>query len=97
MRIEGKTAVFKTEDRLFDLEKSGVKPYTVRILELGEYSRLLDTGIHRVRIEHAELPNNWFECDFVSATTLGKMLGRIFVGIAWNPKSCMDERFPEEK
>lgn len=87
MRIEGKTVFLKTDDRLFGIEKSGEKPYTVRIMEHNEFYALVDTGIKRVRIGHARIYNEWFERDFVSAIMLGEMLGRLFVGIAWDPRS----------
>lgn len=86
MRIEGKTVVLKTDNSLFGLEKNGKKPYTVRILEPTEFYALVDAGIERVRIEHALDPRVFFERDFVSAIMLGQMLGRVFAGIAWNPR-----------
>ena len=86
MRIEGKTVVFKTDDRLFGVERSGRKPYTVRILEIEAFYALEVADIERVRIERAGYPNQFFVRDFFSVAMLGEMLGRVFAGIAWNPR-----------
>ena len=96
MKISGKTVYLKTNNRLYEVEKSGEKPYTVRILEPNEFYALVNAGIKRVRVEHALDERVFFERDFVSAFMLGEMLGRIFTGIAWKPESCTDERFPKE-
>ena len=88
MRIEEKTAFFKTDDGLFGVEKSGEKPYTVRILDSREVRALMRAAIETVRIEHELEPQVFFERRIVSVFKLGDILGKTLVGIAWKG-GCM--------
>lgn len=92
MRIEDGVVIFKTENRIFDVEKNGKKPYTVRIMNEKELYALMDVRVKRVRIEHAESGNEWFEHDILSAVVLGKIFGQPLVGIAWDPRSGQNEK-----
>lgn len=87
MKIEGKTVVFKTTNRWYGAEKSGNKPYTVQILEEGEFYSLAGAGIERVRIVHTGDERVFFERKFLSAFPLEFVFGKVLAGIAWDPRT----------
>lgn len=88
MRIEGKTVVFKTIDKLFDAEEKGIKPYTVRILENEAFNALRKENVERVQIRRVGVPYKIFERDITSIVVLGEVAGRLLVGIAWDPRTA---------
>ena len=86
MQIEGKTVVFKTANRWYGAEKSGNKPYTVRIMEEEEFYDLAGADIERVRIVHTGDERVFFERYFLSAFPLEFIFGKVLAGIAWKPE-----------
>lgn len=97
MRIEEKTVVFKSSNRWYGAEKSGNKPYTVRILEEGEFYGLAGAGIEQVRIVHVLDERAFFVRKFLSAYPLEFVFGKIVAGIAWDPRTEMKRTKEEER
>lgn len=95
MKIDGKTVILKTNKRFFDVEESGEKPYTVRLMDPDEFFALDKSGVDRIRIEHPEDPKIfYFVRKLRSVYSLGGILGQALVGIAWIHEE--DKELPEQ-
>jgi hypothetical protein len=51
MKLKNKTVIFRSNNKLYPLEKSGIKPNTVRILTSIESQKLIHTQPKHIRID----------------------------------------------
>ena len=84
MRIEGDTVVFKSTSDMYRAEASGIKPYTIRILDARESKELCNSDVRHITIEDVEDPKRrYFSRDIVDIYHHGSVLGKELVSIAW--------------
>ena len=95
MNIDGDKVIFETDEGFYNPERTGLKPYTIRILDPVKHHILMGAGIKTIRIEHSTSETFiYFERKIHSIYTLAEVLGKILVGIAWiheEEKECSME------
>lgn len=86
---DGTTVSFKTEpEELFQLEKSGAKSNTVRILDYDEYQQLKKSNPKKIIIQYQQ------EIFFRTITNIyvtEDVLGKVIVVFSWTNKSKKKE------
>jgi len=83
MRIYN-TVVFKSEKKMYDLEKSGKKTNTVRVLDRDEMEklRLSESTPTRIVIKNA-VTERGFERDITDISVIGELCGKTIVVFSW--------------
>lgn len=85
MLITGKTVKFKSIDTLYVKEKSGIKPYTIRILTVQEMHAFSECSPTRIRVVQSKTAGHeFFEREIADISLIGKFVGRYMLGIAWS-------------
>ena len=81
---DGTTVTFKTGPKvLFEAEKSGAKPNTVRILDYDEYLQLVKANPKKILIQHQQ---EIFLRTITHVYVTEDVLGKVIVVISWNEK-----------
>jgi hypothetical protein len=83
MRIshDGSTVSFKTEPKeLFEAEKSGAKPNTVRIVDQDEYIRLVKANPKKIIVQHQQ---EIFLRTITNIHATEGVFGKVIVVISW--------------
>jgi len=75
MRIEGSTIIFKSDEWFYLKEKHGVKPNTVRVLNVDEYNKIMKTGLKKIRIVHKQNPEEYFEREITDISDISPIVG----------------------
>ena len=84
MLISGETVKFKSIDTLYVKEKSGIKPYTIRILTVQEMHAFRESSPTWIRIVQSKTAGHeYFEREITDTSLIGKFIGRYMLGIAW--------------
>jgi hypothetical protein len=85
MNIEGDTLVFRSAPEWYEIERSGKKPNTVRLLDWDEVEAVAKTDIKHIRIEHAGTKGTCFTRDVLGLWNLGGVLGKTLFMACWKP------------
>ena len=84
MRIEGNTVIFRSYPSMYEVEESGVKPNTVRILDFCETSQVIENWdkLTHIRIEEVGHDRS-FTRELTDITELGELLGKDVFVFSW--------------
>lgn len=84
MKIEGETVIFMTDKDMYNNERRGDKPYTIRIMTHEGYVSLFSNPLTKIRIvETFATKGASFERHIHSIFRIGEIFGHVLVGIAW--------------
>ena len=91
MILTSDAVVFKSADDWYELERSGDKPATVRVMTLGECTALMLQRPPAIEIRHADYPTLTFTREILSMHVVDGVLpgcqvvGSAVVLICWRP------------
>ncbi len=85
MKIDGDTIIFKSNRKEFDVEESGEKSNTVRILDGDELDKLKQsTTPKHIRIICANNPEQMFTRRLTNIMKIGELLGAKILIFSWS-------------
>jgi len=85
MRIEGDTIIFRSAPNWYEVEKSGEKPNTLRLLDWHEVTEIAGTDLRKVRIEKNDGKES-FTRPVGRIFNLEPLLGKTLVMVCWSPR-----------
>lgn len=86
MKIEGHVVEFKSTDQNYELEVTGQKSNTVRLLTRAEHVELAESlgFLTEIRIVHSEYPEVFaFVRKLTNVLLIGEMVGHALVVFSW--------------
>jgi hypothetical protein len=88
MRVadDGTTIIFRSTSEWFELERSGLKPNTIRLLDKAEYDLLTIADCRKVRIAHVDDAYPPFTRDITFAGRLDWVLGKVLYMVCWTAR-----------
>ena len=88
MRTYHDTIIFRSTSEWYELERTGAKPNTVRLIDKSEYDQLTTYNYRRVRIECTDgNEDKGFTRDIVWAGRLDWVLGKVLYMVCWRDAS----------
>ncbi|OPZ41513.1 MAG: hypothetical protein BWY94_02409 [Actinobacteria bacterium ADurb.BinA094] len=88
MIISDDVVKFASSDEWYEIERSGEKPATLRLLSHAEWSRLMHAAPERILIRRAESDGEAFVRRIRSTHVVGDLLGVVVVLICWEPEDA---------
>lgn len=88
MTISGDTIKFASSEEWYELERSGEKPATLRLLSHAEWNRLMHAAPERILIRRSENDGEAFVRRIRSTHVVGDLLGSVVVLICWDPEDA---------
>ena len=85
MRIEGDTIIFRSAAAWYEVEKSGEKPNTLRLLDYHEVTEIAGTALRKIRIERAD-GTETFTRPIGRIFNLEPLLGKTLVMVCWSAR-----------
>jgi len=85
MKIEGDVIEFVSTSHYYELEASGQKQNTVRLLSKSEYGELAESrrSLKKIRIVHRVFIDVSFERRLTDISRIGELVGHYLVVFSW--------------